>query len=918
MPQNTTANQYFEAERILDERTMEDTTFYLIKQTDDSSSVGTSVAVKHSKIQRQSLRPIQILLPVPLSKLQQIAYRKAIDKPQIFKYLAETNLSTPPEPDSIIYQVKDQLLKIVNHLSLLLSSSPSYSHGPNTSYQTFETGKLVMIKHLLKGLRHHDLTLGIAIPQGPIMNKIIKDFMKTHNLNYDILNETANRRTSSRVTTSNEDKLRCIVFTAPLPRMNDDELPQFDLVIAYDTSFNPRKHLWHTKANENIPIIRLVTKLTLEHALNYQMLQQSDNLLFSNLSLFQMKRILQFGLWKKNQCIEAGCELRQFDIQGTCDRVFQWINDGMLRNLTFGMEIAVEKVWGKSIPAEHVTHDRSRLIATSPSNRERRDLPSSRAEKRISDVNDEGSIKKRKDKDTAQNEELFQKKKKLKINEETSTEVSNFISVNDSNQASTSLTISTSNILSPTEPLTESPIEQVNSTNLNKFKQIPSPKNSRDEFPRDSRRSSLKDSTKDSPGKNKETTQDSCRDHPSTSKNPNRENSRYLSGDPNKYVKGSSKDSSKNGKEQKCVEDNLIDWKQKYNELLKLQDEKIDNINQEKERCCKKVNELSSDLAKARTQIGELQSRRKRSLLEVQSIELEKVRMEMADVQIENSKLKSDAENREQDTHKLRKEVETLKNSLKACKSKIKSLETENNNLKQTKSVQSTFDKTSKKNETFEDQIKRLEKEISTLQLQCVLQKQELQLAREDDQYHQDIANLLMKMKGKTKEEMDEIYLAKKREAALSKSTSSNVNKESTSDEVNVASIIENVAENVPDVAENVSENVPENVPENAPVNVNVPVNFPVMNNNVNGTSTTNATIPVSNGDKSSKYGYYDLSLNEVSPPIVSFISTTSTFACDWDNCKKTFEKKEDLKIHLKSDHKLDPGYSVNVIEISD
>ncbi|CAI2178417.1 10773_t:CDS:2 [Funneliformis geosporum] len=994
MPQNTTANQYFEAERILDERTTEDTTFYLIKwkgmnnngkpweptwepashctqpliaswnhnragkrklrspifpsspsttptknspikrerklqktvagsnpanngdslespmvidsdddasrnptqndnthpssklrQTDDSSSVANSVAVKHSKIHRQLLRPYQILLPVPLSKLQQIAYRKAIDKPQIFKYLAETNLSTPPEPNSIIFHVKDQLLKIVNHLSLLLSSSPNHYHGPNTSYQSFETGKLVMINHLLKGLRHHDLTIGIAIPQGPIMNSIIKDFMKTHNHNYVILNETANRRTT-RLTT-NEYKLRCIVFTTPLPRMNEEELPQFDLVIAYDTSFSPRKHLWHIKANENIPIIRLVTKLTLEHALNYQMLQQSDNLLFSTLSLFEIKRIIQFGLWKKNQCIETGCELRQFDIQGTCDKVFQWINDGMQRNLTFGMEAAVEKVWGKSIPAEHVTFDRSRLIATASSSKERKDFSSPKAEKRVSDVNDEGSLKKRKDKETSQNEELSQRKKKLKTTEGISTEVSNPNSINDSNHAATSsLSISTSTILSPTEPLTESPIEQINSTILNKSKQIPSPRNSRDELHKDSRRSSLKDSSKDLLGKNKETTQDSCKDHPSTSKNPTREISRNLSKDPIKHVKGGSKDSNKNCKEQ----ENAIDWKQKYSELLKLQDD----LTQEKERYCKMVNDLSSDLAKTRTQLGELQIRRKRSLFEVQSIELEKVRMEMADVQLENSRLKSDAENKEQETHKLRKEVETLKNSVKTYKSKIKSLETENNNLKQTKTVQSTFGKSSKKNESFEDQIKRLEKENSVLQLQCDLQKQELKLAHEEDQYHQDIANLLMKMKGKTKEEMDEIYLAKKRTAALSKS---NVNTPSSSSKGATSDITENVAKNVP-------ENVPKNAPENA--TVNVPVNVPVVDNNVNGTST-NVTKLVSNTS------------NEVSPSVVNLISstTTKTFACNWDKCKKAFEKKEDLKIHLKSFHNLDPGSS-HVIEIID
>jgi hypothetical protein len=164
-------------------------------------------------------------------------------------------------------------------------------------------------------------------------------------------------------------------------------------VIAYDTSFNPKKHLLHTKTNENIPTIRLVTKNTLEHALNYQMLQKPDNFLFSDLSLFEMKRILTFGLWKKNQYVEVGCELSKFDIQGTCDKVFQWISDGMVRNLSFGMDAAVEKVWGKTIPPEHVTFDRSRLVGNG---KDRKDVTSVKAEKRTSEFIDEGSLKRRK------------------------------------------------------------------------------------------------------------------------------------------------------------------------------------------------------------------------------------------------------------------------------------------------------------------------------------------------------------------------------------------------------------------------------------------------------------------------------------------------------------------------------------------
>src|SRR3954447_1177572 len=107
------------------------------------------------------------------------------------------------------------------------------------------------------------------------------------------------------------------------------------------------------------------------------------------------------------------------------------------------------------------------------------------------------------------------------------------------------------------------------------------------------------------------------------------------------------------------------EWKQKYMELLnqtKVQDEKIENLTQEKDKYCKMTNGLSSELAKTR-----------RLLLEAsQSIELDKIRLEMANVQLESSKLKSDAENKDQEIQKLRKEMESLKNNSKAMKAKIK------------------------------------------------------------------------------------------------------------------------------------------------------------------------------------------------------------------------------------------------------
>lgn len=318
--------------------------------------------------------------------------------------------------------------------------------------------------------------------------------------------------------------------------------------------------------------------------------------------------------------------------------------------------------------------------------------------------------------------------------------------------------------------------------------------------------------------------------------------------------------------------------------LNKLQEEKIENLTQEKDKFCKKTNELSSELAKTRTQLGEMQSKRKRTLLEVQSIELDKTRMEMSEVQVENTKLKTDLDNKDQEINKLKKEIDSLKNNSKSMKSKIKNLETEIQNFN-TQQRTSSSSKTLKRTESLESQVQNLEDKITTLQLQYKLKEQELKLALEDDKYHQDITNLLLQIKGKTKEEMDKIYLAKKNSAQSKSNT-------------------------LPSIGENISNEL--NI---APDNQNV---SPTENNTKEPSSSINNTNTTSNGDKSCSFGYFDSELNELpGPPIGSMISISSTFNCHWDSCKKEFESREDLKLHLKFDHNLNPNYP-NVIEIND
>ena len=49
--------------------------------------------------------------------------------------------------------------------------------------------------------------------------------MKKHKFNFNVLNETANKKLlkETEISTS-DDKLLCIVFTTPLPKMSEEEL----------------------------------------------------------------------------------------------------------------------------------------------------------------------------------------------------------------------------------------------------------------------------------------------------------------------------------------------------------------------------------------------------------------------------------------------------------------------------------------------------------------------------------------------------------------------------------------------------------------------------------------------------------------------------------------------------------------------
>ncbi|CAG8461916.1 7688_t:CDS:10 [Diversispora eburnea] len=232
---------------------------------------------------KYSLRSRTIMIPTPLSSLQQKTYRKISSNPKLHNALAEANELSPLPQNSPILLATDQLLMVVNHLSLL--TLPFSSSSP------------------LSGLSHTNLKIGIALPQGKMM-EIFKDFLDSNGHNYTVIHESKSINYGKILIDDDKncERMTLVLFSTGISNENED-LPILDLVIAFDASFIPQIHLWKSRSNINIPIIRLVSKDTIEHAL-----------------------------------------VSKFDLNGVCDKIINWAKGGLIEELTFDMEHSVEKV----------------------------------------------------------------------------------------------------------------------------------------------------------------------------------------------------------------------------------------------------------------------------------------------------------------------------------------------------------------------------------------------------------------------------------------------------------------------------------------------------------------------------------------------------------------------------------------------
>ncbi|CAG8579459.1 16722_t:CDS:2 [Gigaspora margarita] len=698
-----------------------------IKPMTNGSNGGNLLACQIPTMHRLSHSQRDVMIPVPLSLMQQKVYRKIISAPQLTQSFAQATIPLPR--NSPILLAKEQLLMVVNHLSLLLSSNESNKWIKNVDH----TGKLVIMRQLLKLLKHKKLTIGISIPPG-LMTDIFIDFLESNGHQYRFFNNPSIRHDINKqpATEISRNGLMCFIFSTAFQNIGL-ELPPLDLMIAYDTTFDQQTKFAQSVFNMNIPVIRLVTKNTIEHAMCYQMLIEKKSL--SNLTLPELKKAITYGAWKRHQFIVPGCEVAQFDIKGVCEKIDKWMDEGKLRILNFGMDAAIEKNW-----------DRSTYFVGGSS------VQTGISEKRV--CIDVGSSKRKKGKDTVSNEVNSLKLKKIK----TST---------DSNEDTVNPKIKVEASEIDINQLENSPTKFKSTNNLNSM------------IPESSRR--INTPTLGPPKfLNVLPHKSPNRSNTSIYRPPRRLSPRRLFTSPHeppkqlsekaagKLVSNPVEKSNTSVREQKEQNELTEDWKQKFIDLCgksTQREEIIINLQQENDKSKNIINELSAELASTRRQLGELQGQRRKQQEQQNSEasrELANVRKELADLKLEFSKKERDLEEKIQENQNMKKEMETNKNNIKTLRSKINLLQDECTAYK-IQGRATLSGKTIKRTESMDEQIRMLSEENGSLKkkfdLQEDLHKQHLKIMNERIEQSEAVKNLLMNLQGKTEIDVVKVML---------------------------------------------------------------------------------------------------------------------------------------------------------------
>ncbi|CAG8614629.1 16802_t:CDS:2 [Dentiscutata erythropus] len=677
-----------------------------IKLMTNGSNGGNPLACQIPTIHRLSHSQLDVMIPVPLSAMQQKVYRKIISASQLTQSFTQASMPLPR--NSPILLAKEQLLMVVNHLSLLFSNeSNEWIKDVN------HTGKLVMLRQLLKLLKDKNLAIGISIPPG-LMTDIFIDFLESNGHQYKFVNDPSIMHDISKqpATELSHNGLMCFIFSTALQNI-DLDLPPLDLMIAYDTTFNTQTKFAQSVSNMNIPVIRLVTKNTIEHAMCYQMLIEKKAL--SNLTLPELKKTITYGTWKRNQYIVPGCEVAQFDIKGVCEKIVNWMDEGKLRILNFGMDASLEKNWDRStdfiggLSAQTGISEKVGCI-------------------------DLGTSKRKKGKEAVSNGEDPLKSKKIKT-------------LPDSDKDAVDPKIKV----------------EASETEINKLENSPStfksPNHLNSAMPESSRR--VNTPTLGSPKLLNAISQKSptFRQPRRLFISPREPPKRLSEKATGKSVYDLVEKSNISVRDQKEQNETTEDWKHKFIDLCSKstqREEVINSLQQENNRSRDLINELSAELASTRRQLGELQGQRRKHQEQQNSEisrELANARKELADLKLEFSKKETVIEEKIQENQNMKKEMETNKNNIKTLKNKINLLQDECTAYR-IHGRATLAGKTIKRTESMDEQIRTLSEENESLKkkfdLQEDLHRQHIRIMNERIEQSEAVKNLLMNLQGKT------------------------------------------------------------------------------------------------------------------------------------------------------------------------
>ncbi|CAG8439479.1 1796_t:CDS:2 [Ambispora gerdemannii] len=280
-----------------------------------------------------------IMIPAPISYAQQklyiMMYNDQEDVKQQLKISPISQFVT--SLDSPIFNKLTQLNTLCDNPRLLDSSTSSSS---SYLYALDEPGKLVMLKNLLPRLSLNEHKLSIAIAVQPSMMNIMQEYLNKIHMPFQVIESNSNLNLQSRFYLISTD------YTGLPNRIH--EFPKFDFVIAYDSTFDHRKLGMHSDYYTSLPVLRLVSQDTSEHGYVY-MLQKSVDMSLRNYRLFDLKRILDFGINVKNGHTNVGIHQNHEHFTSICNKVMTWVRSGFRNSLDFGMEESARQWFERSV-----------------------------------------------------------------------------------------------------------------------------------------------------------------------------------------------------------------------------------------------------------------------------------------------------------------------------------------------------------------------------------------------------------------------------------------------------------------------------------------------------------------------------------------------------------------------------------------